>query len=60
MTAICANLMYTRLTLREKSRAVALKKYEVHVRNEEVETLRAPLMENGVTQRSGFGGRVRV
>ena len=51
LTAICAILMYTKLTLDDKAKAAALKNSGLDVREETLEVMKAPLMEGGATKR---------
>ena len=50
LTAICAILMYTKLTLDDKAKAAALNS-GLDVREETLEVMKAPLMEGGATKR---------
>jgi solute carrier family 35 protein E3 len=51
LTAICAILMYTKLTLDDKARAAALKNSGMDEKNDTVEMVKAPLMESSASKR---------
>lgn len=51
LTAICAILMYTKLTLDDKARAAALKNSGMDDTNDTVEMVKAPLMESSASKR---------
>ena len=51
LTAICAILMYTKLTLDDKARAAALKNPGMDEKNDTVEMVKAPLMESSASKR---------